>query len=569
MSAIAAETLGERIAFLHACAGSPALTTFRDAIQNGNYTTWPELSAQRVDKYLIAPAATIMGHLDQQRKDIRSTKPKAKPKAASPYQLPGKSETPEEQQPTIAEERCNHVYLTYTEITGQIYTDQPGKFITTSASGNKYVMVAYCYDSNAIIAMPMPNRNAQSLLTAYKQIHKLLTSRGFRPKFQRLDNEISGIFKDFLNKVDIDFQLTPTGSHRCNSAERAIRTWKNHFIAILCSTDETFPLKLWDRLLEPTQITLNLLRNSRVNPQLSAYAQLFGPFDFNRTPLGPPGTRVLVHELPNKRGTWSPHAVYGFCTGPAMEHYRCYKIWIQETESERIANTVVWFPTRVTLPRTSSADAATTAAQDLIHVLQNPHPASPLSPLTDEHQSALRQLAGIFNTAAPQPPLPKPNATQTEAEPAPSPRVPSKPATATAPPDASPAAAPRVHNPQTAPRVNNTKDGFTYVQRTRNRGQLRRAQAKQRKTATSTATTNRFAALEESTATVLPTTTRAPQERKSAKRHATAQLPRQPEPHRHGTRAKKRYQAARQAANNIETVEPSHRQHFVNAVIDP
>jgi hypothetical protein len=86
MSAIAAETLGERIAFLHACAGSPALTTFRDAIQNGNYTTWPELSAQRVDKYLIAPAATIMGHLDQQRKDIRSTKPKAKPKAASPYQ---------------------------------------------------------------------------------------------------------------------------------------------------------------------------------------------------------------------------------------------------------------------------------------------------------------------------------------------------------------------------------------------------------------------------------------------------------------------------------------------------
>lgn len=29
MSAIAAETLGERIAFLHACAGSPAISTFR------------------------------------------------------------------------------------------------------------------------------------------------------------------------------------------------------------------------------------------------------------------------------------------------------------------------------------------------------------------------------------------------------------------------------------------------------------------------------------------------------------------------------------------------------------
>jgi hypothetical protein len=96
MSAIAAETLGESVAFLHACAGSPALSTFRDAIQNVNYTTWPELTAERVDKYLTAPAATIKGHLDQQRKNNRSTKPKAKPKASSPYQLPGKSEIPEE-----------------------------------------------------------------------------------------------------------------------------------------------------------------------------------------------------------------------------------------------------------------------------------------------------------------------------------------------------------------------------------------------------------------------------------------------------------------------------------------
>jgi hypothetical protein len=31
-SAIAADTIGERIAFLHACAGSPALSTFKAAI---------------------------------------------------------------------------------------------------------------------------------------------------------------------------------------------------------------------------------------------------------------------------------------------------------------------------------------------------------------------------------------------------------------------------------------------------------------------------------------------------------------------------------------------------------
>ena len=50
MSAIAAETIGERIAFLHACAGSPALSTFKAAIAAGYYTTWPALTAARVEK---------------------------------------------------------------------------------------------------------------------------------------------------------------------------------------------------------------------------------------------------------------------------------------------------------------------------------------------------------------------------------------------------------------------------------------------------------------------------------------------------------------------------------------
>jgi hypothetical protein len=70
MSAIAAETLGERIAFLHTCAGPPAIITFRKAIDAGYFTTWPGLTAKRVDQYLSAPAATIKGHLDQQRKNL-------------------------------------------------------------------------------------------------------------------------------------------------------------------------------------------------------------------------------------------------------------------------------------------------------------------------------------------------------------------------------------------------------------------------------------------------------------------------------------------------------------------
>jgi hypothetical protein len=65
-------------------------------------------------------------------------------------------------------------------------------------------------------------------------------------------------------------------------------TLNNHFIADLCSVDSTFPMKLWDKPLPHATITLNLLLKSRINPRVSAYAQLNGNFDFNRTPLPPP-----------------------------------------------------------------------------------------------------------------------------------------------------------------------------------------------------------------------------------------------------------------------------------------
>ena len=62
--------------------------------------------------------------------------------------------------------------------------------------------------------------------------------------------------------------------HRRNAAERALRTFKTHFIAGLCSVDKDLPLHLWDRLLPQAELMLNLLRGSRINPKLSAWAQI-------------------------------------------------------------------------------------------------------------------------------------------------------------------------------------------------------------------------------------------------------------------------------------------------------
>ena len=91
-----------------------------------------------------------------------------------------------------------------------------------------------------------------------------------------------------------------------NPAEQAIQTFKNHFIANLQGCDKSCPKYLWCRFIPQTVTTLNMLRQSRINPKLSAHDQLFGTLNYNRTPLAPLGTKVIIHEKPKQRASWDP-----------------------------------------------------------------------------------------------------------------------------------------------------------------------------------------------------------------------------------------------------------------------
>ena len=59
--------------------------------------------------------------------------------------------------------------------------------------------------------------------------------------------------------------------HDRNAAELAISTFKDHFIAGICSTDPDLPMQNLERLLEQAEMALKLLLPSRLNPKLSAY----------------------------------------------------------------------------------------------------------------------------------------------------------------------------------------------------------------------------------------------------------------------------------------------------------
>jgi hypothetical protein len=129
---------------------------------------------------------------------------------------------------------------------------------------------------------------------------------------------------------------------------------------------------LWDRLLPQAVITLNMLRTSRINPKLSAATHIFGQYDFNRAQMAPPGTRNIAHETPSRRRTWDPHGQDGWYIGPALEHYRCYTVYITKTRGYRIAEAVDFFPKKITLPFPSAQNLATQAAADLTHALLHP-----------------------------------------------------------------------------------------------------------------------------------------------------------------------------------------------------
>ena len=96
--------------------------------------------------------------------------------------------------------------------------------------------------------------------------------------------------------------------HRRNRAEQAIQTFKAHFLTILAGVDPKFPPYLWDLLLPQAELTLNLLRQSTINPQISALEFVHGPFDFTKTPLPPVGCQVLIHDkpLPGTLGITTP-----------------------------------------------------------------------------------------------------------------------------------------------------------------------------------------------------------------------------------------------------------------------
>ena len=106
------------------------------------------------NKLLKTTGATAKGHLDQERQGLQSTN--------IPSDLDLDHFPPQEPIKTY------HIATAIEHFNPKTtaFSDLRGRFPHTSSRGNQYLLVIYDYDSNAILAAPLKNRQAGEITKA-------------------------------------------------------------------------------------------------------------------------------------------------------------------------------------------------------------------------------------------------------------------------------------------------------------------------------------------------------------------------------------------------------------------
>jgi hypothetical protein len=217
------------IEYHHATLGSLVKSELLKAIKHGHLRTFPGLSFVNASQYCPDKATpTIMAHMTQTPKGIRSTQPQLLLQQAP--LLPSN-------QPAISELHIYSIAL------NTIYTDDMGRFPIQSFNGNNYIMLAHHKGANAIFIQPFKSMADAHRIPAYNDIMTGTKARGLAVELHILDNESSAAYIKCINeKWKCKHQKLPPDMHRSNIAEHMIRTFKAHLLSMLAGVDPLFPI---------------------------------------------------------------------------------------------------------------------------------------------------------------------------------------------------------------------------------------------------------------------------------------------------------------------------------------
>ena len=226
---------------------------------------FPGLTAEVIGKYIKIEEATEAGHMRANPKGKQSTTKKSacgRPPTKQEQETEERAQAMDDammipqQQPE--NRRTKIVYMTTKLAEDWMASDQTGRFPRVSRRGNEYIAVFYIFDANFIKGVPIKSRSKEDLLEAYKHIYKYCEERGFKPRLQRMDNETSELVEEFIKEQKAEVQYAAPESH-CPPAEKAVQTFKSYFKSVIFSLPKEFPMGLWCRLLEQTNLGVNIV----------------------------------------------------------------------------------------------------------------------------------------------------------------------------------------------------------------------------------------------------------------------------------------------------------------------
>jgi hypothetical protein len=197
-------SIGALVSFYPAHLGFPVKQTWLDTIKASNCDTFNGLTYSNVARYCPGVDKTILGHLAQQRQNVRSTKPK-RSTPLSPMTLLTTAPSPKGMP-------FNQIIIKVYPLS-RLYTDNTGRFPIRARLGNQYIMIAFHADGNLILQQVFKSKSDHHQIAAYNAIMTCLAARGLSVDLQILDNKASAEYKEAITyhlQVESKIPTCPT-----------------------------------------------------------------------------------------------------------------------------------------------------------------------------------------------------------------------------------------------------------------------------------------------------------------------------------------------------------------------
>ena len=122
---------------------------------------------------------------------------------------------------------------------------------------------------------------------------------------------------------------------------------------------------------------------------------LEGQFDFNKTPIAPPGTKVMLHDKPVQRKSWNPMDLKAGTWGLPWSIIAATG-YIQTKQDPKGLWTRCISPQKTTVLYQSPTDVVVQAIETIQQVCKNPTPSTPFTHVNHNQLDAIKKLAELF-----------------------------------------------------------------------------------------------------------------------------------------------------------------------------